>query len=407
MTLFILGCAVLLALAALFVLRPGRRGRVRAVSEANLDWYALRTRELESEGDEALLEDARLRMLEDMPPEDSASGQTPGPSNAGRRLPVLWLWLPVALVAAATYWQLGAAGDVAISQRLSALDENTADAEVDALMATIESRLASRPDNQGYLAILGRYQMSREDYAAASRSYGRLADKAPGDARAAAMAAQASFLASGRELDRDAQRLAERALSIDPTQRTALGLLGMAAFEQAQYRAAINYWQRLRDSESPGSQGAAMLDDVIATARSRLGEDAPAPAPPASADDEAEEAAGGAAAVIVRIGRPDSGTLGDGDAVFVLARGAQSQSRMPIAVKRLRGAELPASVRLDDSDSMAGQTLSDAGSVRVFVQVSPSGSPGAENASFTGASEAVTATPDGTAVAIELSPTGR
>ena len=109
----------------------------------------------------------------------------------------------------------------------------------------------------------------------------------------------------------------------------------------------------------------------------------------------------------VRIGRPDSGTLGDGDAVFVLARGAQSQSRMPIAVKRLRGADLPANVRLDDSNSMAGQTLSDAGSVRVFVQVSPSGSPGAENASFTGASEAVTATPDGTAVAIELSPTGR
>lgn len=406
MTLFITGCVILLALAALFVLRPGRRGRVREVSEANLDWYALRLRELESDGDESLVADARLRMLEDMPAEGQAAS-APSGSGAGAagRLPALWLWLPIALVAALLYWQLGSAGDVAISQRLTGLDESTADADIDALMADIESRLRARPDNQGYLALLGRYHMTRQDYAAAEDAYRTLAEKAPTDARAAAMAAQASFLAAGRELDVDAQRLAERALSIDPMQRTALGLLGMAAFEQDQYRAAINYWQRLREMEDPGSPGAEMLDDVISTARSRLGEDSPAPAAPASPSEDT--VASGDAALVVRIERPADGALADADAVFVLARGAESESRMPIAVQRLRGADLPATVRLDDSSSMAGQSLAGAGPLRVFVQVSPSGAPGAENASFTGVSEAVTASDEGTAVTIELAPTGR
>ncbi|TCO77802.1 c-type cytochrome biogenesis protein CcmI [Chromatocurvus halotolerans] len=412
MTLFLVGCAILLALAALFVLRPGRRGRVREVSEANMDWYALRLRELETDGDDTLVEDARLRMLEDMPSEEQ---QPPSRADHGtapvRRLPLLLLWVPVVVTATVLYWQLGSAGDVAISQRLTALDENTADVDIDALMASIESRLEARPDNQGYLALLGRYHMTRENYPAAEQAYRTLAEKAPSDARAAAMAAQASYLTAGRRLTPDAQLLAERALSIDPMQRTALGLLGMAAFEQSQFRAAINYWQRLRELEDPGSPGAEMLDDVIATARSRLGEDGGQPAAPSAGPDgvpganTAEQDSG--VALLVRIERPGGGEIADSDTVFVLARGAESQSRMPIAVQRLRGADLPATVRLDDSNSMAGQTLADAGSLRVFVQVSPNGAPGAENASFTGVSEPVTAGDDGAVIAIELSPTGR
>ena len=244
--------------------------------------------------------------------------------------------------------------------------------------------------------------MTRGNHPAAEDAYRKLAEKAPTDARAAAMAAQASYLSAGRELTADAQRLAERALSIDPLQRTALGLLGMAAFEQSQYRAAINYWQRLREIEDPGSPGAEMLDDVIATARSRLGDDVVAPAVVAPRADKA----GGDLALLVRIERPADAGLSNGDTVFVLARGAQSQSRMPIAVQRLRGADLPATVRLDDSNSMAGQTLSGAGPLRVFVQVSPDGTPGAENASFTGVSDTVTASVGEQTVSIELMPTG-
>ena len=57
---------------------------------------------------------------------------------------------------------------------------------------------------------------------------------------------------------------------------------------------------------------------------------------------------------------------------------------MPIAVQRLTGAQLPVTLRLDDSNSMAGQKLSAASSVIVAVQVSRSGRPGEANARWLG-----------------------
>jgi cytochrome c-type biogenesis protein CcmH len=57
---------------------------------------------------------------------------------------------------------------------------------------------------------------------------------------------------------------------------------------------------------------------------------------------------------------------------------------MPIAVQRLQAQQLPVILRLDDSNSMAGQKLSDTESVIVVVQVSPSGAPGEAAATWLG-----------------------
>jgi cytochrome c-type biogenesis protein CcmH len=57
---------------------------------------------------------------------------------------------------------------------------------------------------------------------------------------------------------------------------------------------------------------------------------------------------------------------------------------MPIAVQRLQGSQLPITLRLDDSNSMAGQKLSETESIVVIVQVSPDGRPGEAGASWLG-----------------------
>jgi cytochrome c-type biogenesis protein CcmH len=57
---------------------------------------------------------------------------------------------------------------------------------------------------------------------------------------------------------------------------------------------------------------------------------------------------------------------------------------MPIAVQRLQASQLPVTLRLDDSNSMAGQKLSATESVVVVVQVSPGGRPGEANATWLG-----------------------
>ena len=64
---------------------------------------------------------------------------------------------------------------------------------------------------------------------------------------------------------------------------------------------------------------------------------------------------------------------------------------MPIAVRRLSAASLPVDIVLSDGDSMAGQLLSEAGEVRITAQLSPSGQPGAANASHMAVSAPVLA----------------
>jgi cytochrome c-type biogenesis protein CcmH len=79
---------------------------------------------------------------------------------------------------------------------------------------------------------------------------------------------------------------------------------------------------------------------------------------------------------------------------------------MPIAVRRLRAADLPLTLRLSDSDAMAGQRLSEAGPVQVSAQLSANGQPGAANALFSGAAaDPVAAGGDEVTVEIEMQAT--
>ena len=67
---------------------------------------------------------------------------------------------------------------------------------------------------------------------------------------------------------------------INPEQRSALGTLGMAAFEAGQYARALQYWEQLLAFEAPGTPGYQMLTTIIAEARTRGGlADAPAVSP--------------------------------------------------------------------------------------------------------------------------------
>ena len=281
-----------------------------------------------------------------------------------------------------------------MTRQLQSLDENSTPEQMQALMVAIEQRAQPRPDNLHYTALLGRYYMGQQDYARAAQVYEDLSRNSPQDAQALAYAAQARYLAAGRSLSDTARMRAEQALAIDPHQRTALGLLGMASYEQGQYRAAIEYWQRLVAMEPPGSETARMIEGIISQAREKIGEP--------SAPQEALATAG--LGVTVSVSLPEGAAIGPGDTVFVLARNAESDSRMPIAVQRLQGAQLPLQLRLDDSNSMAGQKLSDVDTVVVVVQVSPDGRPGEANATWVGQAGPLVPAAGGEPVEIVLQP---
>jgi len=395
LTTFILACAGLVLLSALFYLFPRRRLQDDALEleRANLDWYRLRQEELNAVGSDELEWDAQLRLLED----EQARKQEAAPLPLESHYFPVWLLLPLVGVAAAgLYYFLGAAPDVVLNERIAHLDQTASATDVYSVMASMEKRSAQRPQNLHYRALLGRYYMGQEDYVKAADTYSSLAEAAPEDPHALAYAAQARYLAAGRVLDADAQHMAEQSLAINPHQRTALGLLGMVSFEQGQYRAAIQYWERLRATEQSGSESDRMIAGVIDEARAKLG-DSPAQVP-------SNPAGLAGAGVSVRVALPKGAELDPDDTVFVLARNVASNSRMPIAVQRLRAAQLPLTLRLDDSNSMAGQKLSDSEEVVVVVQVSPSGEPGEANASWLGRAGPVQPAADLSPVEITLAP---
>ena len=399
MTTFVLACAGLVLLSGVFYLFPrARSGSTEAdLDSANLEWFRLRRLELAAEGNDALDEDARLRLLE-----DEHLG-APTKVTSAQSFPV-WVFLPlVALLASVLYYMLGAAQDVEIAGRLQNLQEDMTPEEKISLIAEVEARSLQRPENLHYVSLLGRYYMGQEDYTRAAELYSALVQAVPEDAQALAYAAQAEYLAAGRTLNGPARLWAEQALAADPQQRTALGLLGMAAFDAQQYDVSIAYWDRLLALESPNSDSQKIIEQMIETSRQQLAALAPEGSAPAVVAPAAP-AVVSRAGVTVSVSAPAGATIDPADTVFILARNADSQSRMPIAVQRLTGAQLPVTLRLDDSNSMAGQKLSAASSVMVAVQVSRDGRPGEANARWLGQAGPVAPSVDDTLVAIVLVP---
>lgn len=404
MSAFIAGALGLLAVAAgLLILRRPHIARPADDDDPNLAW--LRSREQEIEGaDPALVEEARLRLLEDglKPAGDAHPGTR-------KRFPALALLAVLLLAVGGIYWKTGAMEDVLIYRALETISPEDGEAARVALLNRIAARSSARPENLQYHGLLGRLYMADEDFSSAQASFERLVELAPEDPQALALAAQARFLASGRRLDEVSQLYAERALAVDPQQRTALGMLGMASFEAEQYNAAVSYWERLQALESPGSPAHTMLEEVLDLARQRAGGESVAAASVRAADASAEAGAASedsdAAGISVVLSLAAALEADPAAVVFVFARSTGSRG-MPVAVRRVAAGELPLTLRLSDNDAMMGQRLSEAGEVIVTAQVSANGQPGEANALFTGAAGPVSAGGVDVSVSIELQPAG-
>ena len=345
-------------------------------TETNADWLRLRQRELEGESP-SLQEEAALRLIDDGADETGATASEGLAYNL--KVQIVGGLLVVASVAG-LYQQLGGWEDVEIADALANLETAQPD-DVMALIDRIESRSEARPDNADYSLLLAEYFLSGNQPDQAARYFDRLIEAGATSPEILGKAAQAEFLSTGRILSQQARARAEQALAMDPMQSTALATLGMAAFEEADYAQAIEYWQRLRALEAPGSPGYEMLGQVIERARQELASSGQAPpvGAPSSRDDVAEASDSGPG-VAVEILQPEGEDIPEGAVIFVLARPEGAESGMPIAVVRKQVSTWPLSVRLDDATSMAGQLLSGFSAVSIEVQISINGQPGRANA---------------------------
>src|SRR5712664_2997038 len=320
MTVFLVIGALLIAGAVLFIVPPllSRRSRTGATRDSvNVAVYRDQLRELDadlragtlaSDQHEKARREIEARLLADV-----GGGEAPAQSPRHARAAALALGLAVPICALAVYVAVG---------NPRALLPQTAEA-----------------GNQ--------HGLSAQQFEAL---ISRLAARMPRDAQLLADYADALAKAQGRTLQGEPEKIILRALTIDPDNVKALLLAGTAAFNRSDHPAAIRHWKRVLGLLPKESDMIQRVQASIAEARSLAG----SPGGKAQVAKPAQARGGSRVSGVVRLAPELAGKVSPGDTVFIFARAAEGP-RVPLAVLRKRGSDLPAEFTLDDSMAMAPQ----------------------------------------------------
>jgi len=135
--------------------------------------------------------------------------------------------------------------------------------QIQANVSKLAKRLEENPnDAQGWV-MLGRSYTMMERYADAAAAYGRATALKPSDASLWTDYAEALALSNGQRLEGKPMEAINRALQLDPSNEQALAFAGEAAFQAADYKKAIEYWQKL----PAGSETRKAVSDRLAKAK--------------------------------------------------------------------------------------------------------------------------------------------
>ncbi|MDO8314391.1 MAG: c-type cytochrome biogenesis protein CcmI [Rugosibacter sp.] len=272
---------------------------------------------------------------------------------------------------------------------LSSAERNTqAVATMNGMISQLEKKLAQTPDDmEGWVMLARAYKvMSRWDDA--ERAYGRAEPLLEKNASLLAELADVLLQKTNNFAGRP-HELIVQALQLEPDNGKALLLAGAEALAGKNYAAAIGYWERLQAQMDPASDEARMIAAGIARAREvggvKVGAGDTAPAPKSSDAATMSSAVSGRVELspALRVQTTSEET------VFIFAR-AVNGSRMPLAVQRVRVADLPFDFKLDDSQAMSPDNkISSAKALRIEVRVSKSGQAMPASGDLTGSSTAV------------------
>lgn len=363
--------AGLLALVAMaFLLIPLLRGR-RAQAEEdrtalNVALYQERLAELDAQHAAGTLDDAQLQagraeaareLLAD------TEGEGERRSRLGRAAPLLAAVL-LPLLGLGLYLHWGASEKLALSRELAEPPHSMAE-----MTERLEKAVQAQPDSAEGWYFLGRTYMTQERFEDAAKAFERAANLSGRQSEVLGQWAQALYFANGKKMAGAAQALADEALKQNPEEVTTLGLMGISAFEDQRYADAADYWQRLVAALPADDPSRAAIQSGIERARQHLAERGEKlPEAPAAA-----ATAGVTLKVRVDLSDAVKGQVKPDDSVFVFAR-AVNGPPMPLAVKRLKVADLPDEVSLSDADAMMPQLkLSAFPKVELVARVSRAG----------------------------------
>ncbi|TAN52296.1 MAG: c-type cytochrome biogenesis protein CcmI [Methylococcaceae bacterium] len=379
---FFLWAGALLAVAYLLFIPAllGKSGSAVPAQAVPLLLYRQRCRELQQELEQGSLEPEAFeqlsRELDLQLLADSADASGPHPNRlrpprfalpAGEglaataprsqgRWPVLLALLVLPFLAYGLYAHLGrpdlldAPANLATAPDSKTLNEN---------IQRLAQRLENTPDDlQGWMLLARSYQVTQQaDKAQAA--YRKAMALAPDNLDVKALYAQAVAESQGNRLQGRPAQLVADILAADPNHPTGLWLAGLAAAERGDAQAALGYWQKLKEQYPADSEEAKQLSGYMAV----LGEPvaAPASAPKLSLT------------VNVSLAPSLAGKAQAEDTLLVFAKAVDGPP-MPLAIVRKQVKDLPLTVTLDDSMSMApGMSLSAFPQIQLGARISKSG----------------------------------
>ncbi|MGV3655525.1 MAG: c-type cytochrome biogenesis protein CcmI [Noviherbaspirillum sp.] len=284
MTNFLLAALALTGAALLFVLPPLLRHAPRkggdtpdgetGVDPLNLAVLRDQRRELEREMAAGTLDPASYReALSELQARTAREvGTAPRPDRAG---PAWHPWTALALglglpaLSMALYVLLGT--PLALDP-LNAMPAQTNPhavdaARIEAMVAQLAQRQKDNPgDAEGWKMLARSYNVLGR-FGEAANAYARLLELVPPDAGLYADYADTLGMAQNRSMQGEPERLAARALELDPDHVKALALAGSAAFERGDYATAVARWQRIVALEPADSEFARATADSISEAK--------------------------------------------------------------------------------------------------------------------------------------------
>ncbi len=398
MSVFLVIGALLIAGALLFIVPPLlRRGSRPGVTRdaVNAAVYRDQLRELESDLRAGTLaadqyEKARseieARLLADV-----GRGDAPAGSARGTRAAAVVLGLAVPICALTVYVAVGNPSSLA-PQAKGETAHGLSAQQFEALVSRLAARLKDNPEDAEGWMMLGRSYAILGRFPDAARAYSNAAARKPRDAQLLADYADALAMAQGR-LQGEPEKIIARALAIDPQNVKALLLAGTAAFNRNDYAGAARHWERVLDAVPGKSEMAQRLRASIAQART-LGAGPQAAIP-------GKKPGRGQVRGVVKLAPGLAAKVAPEDTVFIFAR-AEKGPRMPLAVLRRQGRDLPAEFTLDDSMAMSpAAKLSNHPRVVIGARVSKSANATAQAGDLQGLSAPVRVGAEGVSVVID------
>ncbi|HQR55960.1 MAG TPA: c-type cytochrome biogenesis protein CcmI [Burkholderiaceae bacterium] len=403
MTAFIAIAAVMVVIALAWLLWPLLRTSQRATVErhvANATIYRDQFADLDADLKRGSISEAQYTEakaeLERRLLDEARAEAAPVSGSRGGRAPAVVIALSVPVLAGLLYWKLGAPDAFSpLATPVESAHQLTA-GQVEEMVQQLSARLQREPDNVEGWVILARTYYTMRKFPEAAAAYEKLVKLVPNEPDLLADYADALAMSQGRDLSGKPMELVQAALKADPNHWKALAMAGTAAFDRKDYKGAVAYWERLRDSQEPDSPIVKSISASIDEAR-RLGGMPPAvasatapqkaaPASPMAVAPKSEaaksEAAKGAAATTVttvggtvNLSDAMKAKVAPTDTVFIFARAAEG-SRMPLALTQVKVSELPAKFTLDDTMAMSkDMKLSSVPMIVVGARVSKSGRP--------------------------------